>query len=168
MRASENSLITEIVQCILQDDNDVDSNLFAERVAFLYSPILEEGIASPESIDIDALKDEITRFEKSQLYTSTTYLEQFGKHSLESVLVVFSSVSFGLAVERLKGNRYADLASLLGECFQALIADKARVSESVRIANATLISETILDFSFSSKETGIMSLRLKRQWDSMK
>lgn len=155
-------IIEQIVNQVLSEDDDINRDLYRKRIQLLYSVILEEIINDKEIYDMGGIVEQITLFEQGQLYFTELNLYKYENVTPSLVMDTFSNTAFSLAVEYLKGNNYLGLADLLYTVFQSFIS-----SEGVEI-DKMLQSECILDFSFASGNSEIMSLRLKRQWDLMK
>lgn len=161
-------IMDKVAHIVLDDDYEEYHDAYTIRLQFLYSLMLDEVSKTSTPDALESLVDEITSFEISQQYLTLTSLESFQNISPETALLIFSSTAFSLAVEHLKGKPHVSVAGFLKESFDALIDDNAIISEAVLSSNRLLISETLLDFNFSSGESEMMSLRLKKQWDSMK
>lgn len=168
MGMTNSQIVERISHSVLEDDYEEYGQLYNIRLNFLYSLMIEEVSDTSTPDELEALIDEIISYESSQQYVSIISLDSFQNMSPEIAISVFSSVAFGLAVEHLKGKTHVSVSGFLKESFNALIDDNAIISESVLSSNRLLISETLLDFNFASGESEMMSLRLKKQWDSMK
>lgn len=155
-------IIEQIVNQVLSEDDDINRELYRKRIQLIYSVILEEIINDEENYDLSGIVEQITLFEKGQLYFTELNLYKYENVSPSLVMDTFSNIAFSLAVEYLKGNNYLGLADMLYTVFQSFIS-----SGGVEI-DKMLQSECMLDFSFASGNSEIMSLRLKNQWDSMK
>lgn len=161
-------IMDKIAHIVLDDDYEEYHASYTIRMQFLYSLMLEEvhETSTPDALEL--LIDEITSFESSQQYVTLTSLETFQNIYPETALSIFSSTAFGLAVEHLKGKPHVSISRFLKESFEALIADNTIMSKELLASSRMLISETILDFNFANGNSEIMSLRLKKLWDSMK
>lgn len=162
MDAFINNKLSEITNCVLLDEPDVDEVLYAKRLQLLYSVILDEAYENETVYDCDGIVAQICSFESSQLCLTEMNLDQYRNITLDIAIDVFSVVAYGLAVEHLKGKNYLGLSEMLSTVYQELIS-----SVEVEIDKMT-VSESLLDFNFASGDSEIMSLRLKRQWDAMK
>ncbi len=161
-------IMDKVAHIVLDDDYEEYHDSYTIRFQFLYSLMLEEVSETSTPDALESLVDEITNFETSQQYVTLASLENFQNISPETALSIFSSTAFGLAVEHLKGKPHVSVSGFLKESFNALIDDNAIISEAILSSNRLLISETLLDFNFANGESEMMSLRLKKQWDSMK
>lgn len=168
MEKKNSQIVEKISHIVLEDDYEEYSQLYNIRLNFLYSLMIEEVSETSTPDALEALIDEIISYESSQQYVSITSLDNFQNMSPENAISVFSSAAFGLAVEHLKGKPHLSVAGFLKESFEALIEDTSIVSEALLSANRLLVSETLLDLNFANGESEMMSLRLKKQWDSMK
>lgn len=155
-----NNIFENTARLVLEDEYDEYGELYKKRLQFLYGLILEE--CGEEIID------EINSFEISQRSVATLLLSGFESVTPDFALSVFSSASFGLAVEHLKGNAHTLLAEQMNKEYKALIEDREIISQEAVDRNASIISETLLDFMYAEGEAQIMSLRLKRQFDMMR
>ena len=154
--------IDQIMQQVLLDEPDIDRMLFRNRINLLYSAILEEIFADDSDYDAAEIIEQIQLFEQSQLYFTETNLSQYKDITPDVAFDVFSNVAFSLAVERLKGKNYLGLSEMLSTVFQSLINYPDTAFDRM------VQSESLLDFSFASGNSELMSLRLKMQWDAMK
>ena len=168
MGMTNSQIVERISHIVLEDDYEEYGQLYNIRLNFLYSLMIEEVSEASTPEALEALIDEIISYESSQQYVSLTSLDSFQNMSPEIAISVFSSAAFGLAVEHLKGKPHVSVSGFLKESFNALIDDNAIISEAVLSSHRLLISETLLDFNFANAESEMMSLRLKKQWNSMK
>ena len=162
MSAFVDERINQIMQQVLFDEPEINRELYKNRLMLLYSVILAE-IDDNESIyDAEGIIEQIESFEEGQLYFTETNLSQYKEITPAIAFDVFSNVAFSLAVEHLKGKNHLGLSEMLYTVFQSLIN-----TAGIDFDKMTK-SETLLDFSFASGNSEIMSLRLKMQWDAMK
>lgn len=155
-------IINHIMQQVLFDEPEIDRELYQKRLLLLYSVILAEIEANEDIYDVEGIIEQIKVFEQGQLYFTEANLSQYKDITPAVAFDVFSNAAFGLAVERLKGKNYVGLAEMLSTLFQSLIHTAEIEFDKMEK------SESLLDFSFATGNSEIMSLRLKRQWDAMR
>lgn len=158
-----NSKLSEIANCVLRDEPDIDKILYINRLRLLYSTIICDIYdESDAENDCGVIIDQICSFESGQLCFTEANIDQYRKIMPNIAIEIFSTVAYGLAVEHLKGKDYFSLSEMLFIVYQELIN-----SVETEIDKMT-VSESLLDFNFASGCSEIMSLRLKRQWDAMR
>lgn len=160
MDAIVNDKLNEITNRVLRDEPDMDMVLYTNRLQLLYSVILNEIYENETVYNCEVIVDQICSFESSQLCLTEMSMDQYRNITPDIANDVFSTVAYGLAVERLKGENYFGLSEMLSTVYQEMIG-------SVEGDKMT-VSESLLDFNFASGGSEIMSLRLKRQWDALK
>lgn len=154
--------VKQLTASIQKKEPEIKGELYAKRLEILYSTVVEELRGQEALYDTQEILTQIMSFEESQSYLIKLQQEGYGKISVSSVSKEYSAVAFGLAVERLKGKNYLGLSKLLMtvyEQFLEVVNDK--------IEDKMLISETLLDFVFSSGNSQVMSFRLKKHWDAV-
>ena len=161
MSLSAEQIIKSISEQVLIKETDVDSSLYEQRLRLLYLVILDEMISDTNKDKLSVLVENISSFEQSQIYSTEISIKQYSSITPTIAFNIFSKTAFSLAIERLKGNDYHDLAEMLLAVYRGLIEYTDMKFDEMDI------SETLLDFDFAKGNSMIMSLRLKRQYDAM-
>lgn len=158
----------ETARYVLENGYDELHKPYIVRLKLLYSAILEEAYDSNDQELIKVLINDIRDFESSQKVMSILYLSEFDNITPDLVLALFSAAAYGLALRFLMGSANPTLAKLMKEEYDVLISsEEGFIPNNVKEKNSMTISETLLDFILAGGNTDIMSLRIKKQWDSM-
>lgn len=161
MSSFSEEIMDSIAEKVLINESGIDSALYKNRLRLLYSVILEEMIVDSNEEKLEGLVRSIISYELEQIYSTEINIKQYNSITSTRACSLFSTTAFNLAVERLKGNDYHDLAELLLVVFRGLIESTSAGFDKMEI------SEALLDFDFARGKSMVMSLRLKRQHDAM-
>lgn len=152
--------LVHISREVLGEETAVDPGLYRNRLALLYTVIVEDAAQAGGESALQERIGQICAFERSQLYLTEVTQGQYRSLTPRVAVHCFSEAAFGLAAERLKGREYGELAELLCTVFAAL-------TDTVGTGSSPMeISEGLLDFRFAAGASQDMSLRLKRHWDA--
>lgn len=140
--------------------------ILSQRLYFFYSLIIESLIETNDVKNLRQVIKEITDFEISELECSIDYAEDFTNMTSELTIQNFSILSYRLACCRMDGNSYSSLAYLMRELYRGFLSDAIFDDEIKRIYEE-VISDTLLDLSFASNQSEIISLRILHYRDSI-
>lgn len=140
--------------------------ILSYRLNFLYSLIIDSLVDSNDVKNLQLVIKEITDFELSELEYSIEYADDFSNMTPELILQNFSILSYKLACCRMDGRSYDALAFLMKELYNALLSDVV-FDDEIKHDYEDIISDTLLDFSFASNQSEIISLRILHYRDSI-
>lgn len=166
------TLTEKILNSILVNIESTDETIspyreiISQRLHFFYSLIIESLVETNDVKNLRQVMKEITAFELSELTCSIDYAEDFTKMTPELALQNFSILSYRLACCRIDGNSYSSLAFLLRELYRGFLGDTV-FDDQIKKQYEEVISETLLDLSFASNQSEIVSLRILHYRDSI-
>lgn len=153
------NILEDISHYVLSTEYSSLEHEYMLRLSFLYSLQLKNLLEINCDTRLHIFVEEVKKFEKKEIKSTTLYLDDFGQITPEIALQVFSILSNQLAKNRIQGNLFQHLAYLTEELYIGFITGNS-LRESDKNNNELLISETLLDFDFASCKSDNTSFRL--------
>ena len=168
MQTLTDKILDSILLSMESNDGTITpyNGILSQRLYFFYSLIIESLVENNDVKNLRQVIKEIVDFEFSELKCSIDYAEDFANMTPELILQNFSILSYRLACCRMDGSSYSILAFLMKELYKAFLADTIFTDE-IKHKYEDVISDTILDLSFASNQSEIISLRILHYRDSI-
>lgn len=168
MQTLTDQILSSILLRMEESDKTISSykDILSKRLSFFYSLILQSLVEANDIKNLKQVINDITNFEISELPDSLDYAEDFKRMTPELTLQDFSILSYKLARCRMDGNSYSTLAYLVRELYTNFLGNTV-FDDQIKKDYEDVISDTLLDLSFASNQSEIISLRILHYRDSI-
>lgn len=168
MQTLTDKILDSILLSMESNDGTISQyrEILSQRLYFFYSLIVESLVENNDVKNLRQVIKEITGFEFYELECSIDYAEDFTNLTPELILQNFSILSYRLACCRMDGNSYSILAFLMRELYRGFFDDTI-FDDEIKQKYEEVIADTLLDLSFASNQSEIISLRILHYRDSI-